>query len=196
VNGSFLLCESTRRSGIGGVSIVNSIITNSNNEITTNNVKISLDYSLLSGGPSSIVDPNNNVTWGVGNMSLDPCFAEPGHWDINGTPDDPNDDFFVAGDNHLKSRAGRWDPITQSWVKDDVTSPCIDAGDPASPIGLEPFPNGGRINMGAYGGTVEASKSYFGIAPCETIVAGDINGDCKVDFIDLVILARHWLEEG
>jgi L-ascorbate metabolism protein UlaG (beta-lactamase superfamily) len=72
----------------------------------------------------------------------------------------------VDGDYHLKSQAGRWDPASQSWVKDDVTSPCIDAGDPNSPVGQEPEPNGGRINMGAYGGTKEASKS---LVP-ETIV--------------------------
>ena len=35
----------------------------------------------------------------------------------------------------------------------------IDAGDPNSPVGKEPEPNGGRINMGAYGGTSQASKS-------------------------------------
>ena len=36
---------------------------------------------------------------------------------------------------------------------------CIDAGDPQDPFGSEPFPNGECINMGAYGGTSEASKS-------------------------------------
>jgi hypothetical protein len=81
-------------------------------------------------------------------------------------------------------------------VKDDVTSPCIDAGDPNSPVGEEPFPNGGRINMGAYGGTAEASKSYFGEPVCETIIAGDINGDCRVDSKDLAILAQHWLNSS
>ena len=49
--------------------------------------------------------------------------------------------------------------------------------------------------MDAYGGTSEASKSYFGKPVCETIVAGDINGDCKVDFTDMLILLSHWLEE-
>jgi hypothetical protein len=39
--------------------------------------------------------------------------------------------------------------------------------------------------MVAYGGTDEAGKSYFGTPVCETIIAGDINGDCKVDFDDL-----------
>jgi len=37
-------------------------------------------------------------------------------------------------------------------------SPCIDAGDPTSPFFLEPQPNGGRINMGAYGNTPEATS--------------------------------------
>jgi hypothetical protein len=96
---------------------------------------------------------------GEGNIDVDPLFADPGHWDPNSTLEDPNDDFFVEGDYHLKSQAGRWDPATQSWVNDEVTSPCIDAGDPNSPVGEEPEPNGGRINVGAYGGTAEASMS-------------------------------------
>ncbi|HCO94134.1 MAG TPA: hypothetical protein DIU00_09315 [Phycisphaerales bacterium] len=43
------------------------------------------------------------------------------------------------------------------------TCPCIDAGDPNSPVAFEPFPNGGIINIGAYGGTLEASKSPSGL---------------------------------
>lgn len=74
-------------------------------------------------------------------------------------PNDPNA-VWIEGDYHLKSQAGRWNPMSQSWVIDDVTSLCIDAGDPNSPVGDEPVPNGGIINMGAYGGTAEASKSY------------------------------------
>ncbi len=100
---------------------------------------------------------------GEGNIDLDPFFAQTGYWDPNGTVDDPNDDFWVEGDYHLKSQAGRWDPNSQSWVTDDVSSPCIDAGDPNSPVAFEPFPNGGRINMGAYGGTAEASISPLGL---------------------------------
>ncbi len=46
-----------------------------------------------------------------------------------------------------------------------------------------------------YGSISEASKSYFGEPVCETIVAGDINGDCRVDFKDFVFMALHWLEE-
>ena len=68
--------------------------------------------------------------------------------------------------------------------------------DEKSPIGNETFPNGGIINMGAYGGTAEASKSYFSQPICGTIVAGDINGDCTVNFKDFAIMALHWLREG
>jgi parallel beta-helix repeat protein len=132
---------------------------------------------------------------GEGNIDTVPCFADTGYWNQNGTPADANDDFWVDGDYHLQSQAGRWDPNTKSWVIDANTSPCIDGGDWATPVGFEPFPNGGRINMGAYGGTAEASKSYFGKEPCKTIIAGDINGDCKVDFTDFAILAIHWQEE-
>jgi len=113
---------------------------------------ISIVYSNIQGGWS-----------GEGNIDLDPSFADPGHWDPNDTADDTNDDFWLEGDYHLKSQAGRWDPISESWVIDNITSPCIDSGDPNSPVAFEPFPNGGRINLGAYGGTVEASKSPSGI---------------------------------
>ena len=133
---------------------------------------------------------------GVGNIDADPCFADPGYWDSNGTPEDANDDFWVDGDYHLKSQGGRWDPNDAGWTTDEVTSPCIDAGDPMSPTGTEPFPNGGVVNMGAYGGTAEASKSYLGGPPCETIVAGDVNGDCNVNFLDFRIMALHWLEDN
>ena len=131
---------------------------------------------------------------GPGNIYKDPCFVKHGYLDYNETPLDANDDFWVEGDYRLKSQAGRWDHTSNSWVCDDVTSPCIDAGDPMAPIGQEPFPNAGCINMGAYGGTAEAGKSYFNAPVCETITAGDINGDCLVDFKDFRLLALHWLE--
>jgi outer membrane protein assembly factor BamB len=34
-----------------------------------------------------------------------------------------------------------------------------DRGDPADPVGAEPVPNGGRINLGAFGGTADAETS-------------------------------------
>ena len=64
--------------------------------------------------------------------------------------------WAAKGDFHEKSKGGRWNGSV--WVKDTVQSPCIDAGDPKSAFANEPSPNGGRINMGAYGNTKYASK--------------------------------------
>jgi len=100
----------------------------------------------------------------TGNIDSDPLLARPGYW---ADPADPSagigrqdpDAVWKNGDYHLKSEAGRWNPTAGSWVRDEVTSPAIDAGDPASPIEYEPAPNGGIVNLGAYGGTTEASLS-------------------------------------
>jgi len=183
--GSGLACDWCGADESSNIKIINSIFWDGGDEIFNGDgSKIVVTYSDVQG------------SWpGEGNIETDPCFAMPGRWDLAGTPHDANDDFWLDGDYHLKSQAGRWVPETLSWVQDGATSLCIDAGDPGSPIGLEPFPNGGRINMGAYGGTAEASKSYFGEPVCETIIAGDINGDCKVNFKDFAIMASHWLED-
>jgi len=132
--------------------------------------QIELTHCCIEMNPGTLFAERNNE-WETGNTwtidldaqhstDADPCFVSSGHWNLNGTPYDPYDDVWIDGDYHLRSQAGRWDPGSQMWVIDDVTSPCIDAGDSNSPVGDEPEPNGGRINMGAYGGTAEASKSH------------------------------------
>jgi len=166
-------------------------------ELTRNIVRDGPEpFTSLFGREPQILVTYSNIEGGYegrGNFDSDPLFVDPGHWDPNGTPEDPDDDVYVVGDYHLKSQAGHWDRATETWVFDEVTSPCIDAGDPNAPLGAEPFPNGGFVNMGAYGGTSEASRSYFGEPVCETHIAGDINGDCKVDDLDMDILLSHWL---
>jgi len=142
---------------------------------------VDIYYCDLEGGRAGVhgdIRCGSGIFFHQGNIDADPCFADP-----------------CNGDYHLKSQGGRYDPTEGLWVMDEVTSLCIDAGDPMTPIGLEPFPNGGRINIGAYGGTSKASKSYFGETVCETILAGDVNGDCKVNYIDFSLMARHWMEE-
>ena len=72
------------------------------------------------------------------------------------------DPLFVDGANgdfHLQSTAGRYDLATGAWVVDSALSPAIDAGDPGSDFSEEPTPNGAIVNLGAYGGTEQASKS-------------------------------------
>ncbi|MFH1719365.1 MAG: GLUG motif-containing protein, partial [Planctomycetota bacterium] len=134
--GNALACDSYDEEHPSSLELSNSILWDNGNEIWNgDNSEIVVAYSDVQGG------------WpGEGNIDADPLFADTDN-----------------GDYHLKSQAGRWDPVSEDWVIDDVTSPCIDAGDPGSPVGAEPFPNGLIIDMGAYGGTVEASKSPSGL---------------------------------
>ena len=60
-------------------------------------------------------------------------------------------------DYHLQSVAGHWNG--KKWVKDKVSSPCIDAGYAYSDYSKELKPNGNRINIGRYGNTMYASLS-------------------------------------
>jgi len=101
----------------------------------------------------------------------------------------------LAGDYHLLSQYGRFMPVSDPnlargkeglWVLDDQTSPCIDGGDWTEPVGLEPMPNGARIDMGAHGGTPYASRSRW---PLE----GDLNHDGLVDLRDFAVFTSEWL---
>ena len=135
-----------------------------------------VSYCNIEGGPDG-VKADYCMAWDTGAIDIQPLFVDPGYWDTNTTPHDVNDDFWVIGigDYHLKSQGWRWDDIERQWVTDDVTSPCIDAGDPGAAIGQELVtapgdPNGPwneniRINMGAYGGTAEASLAAAGFRP-------------------------------
>ncbi|MHC4676353.1 MAG: right-handed parallel beta-helix repeat-containing protein, partial [Planctomycetota bacterium] len=163
-NGNALACDSYEQDYPSSVELTNCILWNGGSEIWNNDGSIiNISHSDIRGGQTGIFDPCEAVIWKAGNIDADPCFVEPGYWDINGTPDDANDDFWVEGDYHLQSVAGRWDPNGETWVQDEVSSPCIDAGDPNTCIGFEPNPNGDVINMGAYGGTTEASMSPSGV---------------------------------
>jgi hypothetical protein len=148
----------------GGITtITNSILWgNSTLQIAETQGTVSVTFSDVQGG------------WpGEGNIDADPCFADPDN-----------------GDYHLKSQAGRWAPHGQGWVQDEVTSPCIDAGDPNSDWTAELWPHGKRINMGAYGGTPQASMSLSTVGN-----RADRNNDGAVDMKDLLMLANMWLTE-
>jgi hypothetical protein len=135
VNCTFTRNSTTTGGGIqnlgGKLTLTNCILWNNTPAEIRVGGTVSVTYSNIQGGFT-----------GEGNIDADPLFADA-------------DD----GDYHLKSQAGRYDSITQIWVVDEVTSPCVDAGDPNMLVGDEPEPNGARVNMGAYGGTTEASKS-------------------------------------
>jgi hypothetical protein len=139
---------------------------------------------------------------GPGNIGADPCFANP-----------------VRGDYHLKSWAGRWDPDRRSWVLDVVASRCVDAGNPGSSLEGEAVGVFNiRINIGAYGGTAEASKTPSGWSlladltndgivdaqdfayqtkdgyPAGMAIPGDLNKNGAVDMEDIAALLDAWLE--
>ena len=107
-------------------------------------------YSCIEGGAP-----------GQGNISVNPLFV-----------DEEN------GDYHLKSEGWRWNTNNESWTYDYITSRCIDAGDPDSPLGGELMsvprdPNNTygvnrRINMGVFGGTSQAS-----LAPRDWVLPED-----------------------
>lgn len=115
------------------------------------------------------IEVRNSIVWSNGGVALqfvNPASSNPvlysdieggysGQGNINA---DPLLASSADADYHLKSRLGRYEPLGDTWTTDGEHSPCIDAGDPQDPVGAEPWTNGNRINMGAYGGTVEASK--------------------------------------
>ena len=93
-----------------------------------------VQYSDISGGYE-----------GLNNIDVQPLFA--------------NVDTAAGRDYHLRSTEGRYLRNNTQWVTDQVGSPCIDVGKPTKILINEPWPNGKRANMGAYGQTEEASKS-------------------------------------
>lgn len=183
VNGT-IDCFGRDEYGPSHMRIMNTIVwdnTPEGSEITlgegdypTDESTLHISYSDIEGGLSSCLsDENTEFVWGPGNIESDPLFAPE------------------SGDYHLQSAAGRWHPSTESWADDQITSPCIDAGSPGCVLGKEPEPRGSRINMGAYGGTLEASKS-----PEYWRNIADLTNDWVVDVEDLCVWMDHWLDSG
>jgi hypothetical protein len=110
---------------------------------------------------------------GPGNIDADPLFVSRGQWVRPASDSDALPAVWVPGDYHLRSQGWSWDAAQRAWTWDNDTSPCIDAGDPVAVPGGELPCNEGdplreragtntRINMGAYGGTPEASLAPHG----------------------------------
>ncbi|HUS72623.1 MAG TPA: right-handed parallel beta-helix repeat-containing protein, partial [Sedimentisphaerales bacterium] len=137
---------------------------------------VTVKYSNIEGGLNGVTVVqdgavlDSTVTWLEGNIDADPQFANVG-----------------SGDFHLKSGIGRWNPGIQSWVQDDVNSPSIDTGDPNSDWTAELWPHGKRINLGAYGGTAEASMSSSTIGNI-----ADLNNNDIVNLQDFSLFSGGW----
>jgi len=231
--GGGLLCNYGSSAIIENSIIINNEANQGPQICLPDNSIVSARYCNVQGADAEVYDPCGTLTWGSGNIDMDPCFAE---FDPNG---DPN-----LWDLHLQSTAGRWNSIfyhvdlnsdeiidlvdfarladvwlqggnlpedldnsgtvdlpdmelfaqyylansnEDGWLSDSSTSPCIDAGDPNSDWSAEPWPNGKRINMGAYGGTSQASKNG-------NIADFDVSG--MVSFVDFASLADKWKKQG
>jgi len=170
--------------GGGKATVVNCIIwdcqepitldDSSNTTIEDRGSHINIRYSNVAGGQQgvSVSGSHSTVTWGEGNLNVDPCFADT-----------------AGGDYHLKSAMGRWEAGGTEWVKDAVTSRAIDAGDPCNDWMGELWPHGGRINMGMYGGTAQASMSLN-----ETVGnRADVNNDRRVNLADAAAVSKSWM---
>jgi flagellar hook assembly protein FlgD len=129
------------KNGTNGMSINPEVIEIVNCTIFDND-----GYGIQCSTDTSYGNIRNCIIWGSYYGELLNCFAtysciediELGQGNIHVNPifiDDVNDDY------HL-------------WY----SSPCIDTGDPNDDYSNEPLPNGGRINMGAYGNTEEATS--------------------------------------
>jgi len=161
---------------VGEVELVNSILWDDMDELAVQIAvaggTLHVSFSDVQGGEAGIIVYDGAVTW-TSSIDQNPLLVSS----------------VMRDDFHLKSAAGRWDPTANDsaggWVKDTETSPCIDAGDPASSYANEPAPNGSRINMGFYGNTAQASKSAGWPIP------GDVNGDCKVNVLDLIFVRNR-----
>jgi len=199
MQGNALACYSNEQSFPSTVELSNCILWDGGDEISNNDDStIIITYSNVQGN------------WaGLGNIDADPCFVEPGQWvDVNDSniivePNDPNA-FWIDGDYHLKSEGWRWteELIHDShWYYDFMTSRCIDAGNPGSPLADEllsipgypdnPYGENIRINMGAYGGTAEAS-----MPPYDWALLSDITNDGTVDFVDFAHVADVFTDQG
>ena len=121
-------------------------------------------FAPYQGSGKVVPQGDYNVLWGNaqytrGVASLQELQGEGTGW-IHSFVADPLFADAENGDFHPKSVTGRWNPATGKWVTTDgVHSTLIDAGDPGAAVGTEPQPNGGRVNVGAFGGTSQASKA-------------------------------------
>lgn len=125
--------------------------------------------------------PQADMAWGQGNISSYPFFVRLGNYSAG-----------IVGDYHLRSKSGRWDPQINLWRYDAVSSPCIDAGNPGSSLDSEPWsPLNKRINMGAYGGTAQASKTPLGWG-----LLADLTNDGIVDGQDFALQTKDCCPPG
>jgi len=167
--GLFRNCTITNNAtgvSVGSATLENCIIThNGTTQLAVEaGQRATVRYCCIQDGAGAVAG-EGEVIWGPGNITDDPAFVQLGQWIENST--------LASGDYHLQSQGWRWSFDEGNWTVDEISSPCIDAGDPNHALGAELLhvpqdPNNEwgwnkAINMGVYGGTSQAS-----LAPAES----------------------------
>jgi hypothetical protein len=99
-----MACDSPVSANPCKAQVLNTILWDGGLEIWgSDDAEITINYSTIWGGWPT----------GIGNLQFAPKFVQSGYWDLNATPQDITDDFWIDGNYDLKP-----------------DSPCIDAGDP------------------------------------------------------------------
>ena len=143
-------------------------------------------YNASGGGHSSYVGYTNYSTNSYSTLTA---------WKAAVTPIDANSissipyfvnaptDFHEMSATYGSYHGGEWPPTTATagtWTTNDAhTSPCIDAGLATDAYSNEPSCNGGRINMGCYGNTVQASKSNTSLCCTATVSSLSPSSACS-----------------
>ncbi|MEI6396427.1 MAG: right-handed parallel beta-helix repeat-containing protein, partial [Verrucomicrobiota bacterium] len=131
--------------------------------VSDNNCILATDGASLSywlGPQNDLLEWRAATGLDTHSFSANPLFVNPAGADgVTGGTNGLDDNF------HLASTVGSYKGLpftaltTAGFTADATNSPCIDAGLPTSAIGAEQAPNGGRINLGAFAGTADASLS-------------------------------------
>ena len=137
--------------------------------------QLASDYNCIHAGNNANVSVDAS---GLARRYLNEWQAASGN-DVHSVGYNPSMVDPENGDYHLHSAAGRYDSSTGGFVTDEETSRLIDLGVPSMDSSEEPLPNGGRVNIGVFGGTAQASKTAVAdfIAPLTMSSGGTIRGD-------------------
>ncbi len=140
----------------GGGVIVYAIDINGNadsSSIVQNNITYNNNVGIHIS-PDRVTD-GYNCSYANTFMDWDGTFGSQGSTDISA---DPRFIHLLNGDFRLKA-----------------SSPCNDVGNPADDYSTEPAPNGGRIDMGAYGGTSRATSTSANLPAYVSTTGSDAN---------------------
>ena len=139
---------------------------------------MTVSYSNVEGGEAgACVDENCTLYWETGNIDSDPCFAIAGYWHENNTPQEPNDDYYIVGNYHLRP-----------------ASSCIDSGDNSLLPEWFGFDYDGDERI------IDGNKNEQAIVDmgADELIPNpfaDINNDGMVDLLDLAYVVDDWLVE-